>query len=299
MALGLGQTLGASFAMQHGFARALPLLSWGNDGRFKRDVMLAMAQSDPLEAEGLKERWLRPNTAPAVRASILASLAPAFLRCARFQECILCYEEAARLDPNLSAMLYLGRLRPYAELQRWDEVEPCLHQLLQLPDARVLMDGLSWTVAASELLALSGEVEALKAFLADKQPKLESAPYLAPYWLGRCYVVRGEFELARASFAEGLRLADTQVWKEACQRWLDRQDGPRQAPRPLGAGMARLIAEAERAQESSGALQVMRLLPMTAAIVVICCAVWSLEEWAGGSTDAGVLYRMGACSQGG
>lgn len=302
--------LGPELLERVGLSKYLFLLRWGSPGRFLRELEKTKLELDRGDTEALDKllrSWVDQESSPSIRAELLVRIAPLLAMNERFSDCIDCYGRALANWPQIGqgtrgAIFHLALLRPYAELHQWSKVKQGLESFLGQPRAHVFMERSEWATVVTEILALSGDYETLKTWLERKQNLLPD--YFRYYWTARCLLRNKKIERARAMLEKGRQLSVQQQrdrWTRGFSRWLERAQTAHfqpenQAQEFQESQIKELIERAEEQQNSFGAFEVTRLRPATSILIVACCATWSLEEWTGGSTDSGTLYRLGAVS---
>lgn len=169
------------------------------------------------------------------------------------------------------------------------------------PDATTADALVQLYVAYIACCALAGDIEGLENAFSDPLLK-RFPPYTAEYWRGRCLLVRGEGEKARAAFeaVEGQLLPRATLWRAAVASLKDRCREGTELPGILrqDSAVPRIRRELEGAWLRIRAARIFLLqdgVPIvTRGLTAAILLVWLVCEWSGGSRSLAVLESAGA-----
>ena len=190
---------------------------WGMAGRFWSDMALAMAcyiEQNGDEAEQILQFWTDCPDLPAQIRSLPANYRKIGNSVMwRWQWIVDDYEGMAEEERSkLGSSVLLPTARAYAELGQFDQAADCIERA-KLGETMVSMNFLALSLLP--FFALTGslkKVENLIQILVKCSGSFaESSRY---YWLGRCYLARGEKDLSGKSFEKAAGLSTSPVFKK-------------------------------------------------------------------------------------
>jgi rhomboid protease GluP len=155
--------------------------------------------------------------------------------------------------------------RAYAELGNLPEAIGQLHHVLAEPQSFRYRKEIF--LAQAPILALAGDLQGLRALFRQHRSILRRLPrQYAPYWMGRCRMMRGEREEAALDFHEALRLTPPHHtrWREAVQSRLQKLEATATLPgEPFAASDAYARAMAQLKQTHESTREIRSLLALT------------------------------------